>query len=51
MFKIALIQLAVGTNKTNNVTHAKELIRAAANEGASIVSLPVSVFSIYMNNF
>ncbi|XP_046851937.1 omega-amidase NIT2-like [Xenia sp. Carnegie-2017] len=47
VFKIALIQLAVGTNKTNNVTHAKELIRAAAKEGASIVSLPECFNSPY----
>ena len=39
--KIALIQLAVGPNKDENLSRAKELARTAAQNGAVIISLPV----------
>ena len=42
--KIALIQLAVGLDKAENLSRAKELARAAAENGASIISLPVRMF-------
>ena len=40
-FKLALIQLAVGTNKAANLERAASLIRKAAGNGAQVVSLPV----------
>lgn len=39
-FQLALIQLAVGTNKIANLTRAESLVREAAAKGANIVSLP-----------
>ncbi len=40
--KLALIQLAVGAQKTTNLDRAGSLIRKAAGEGAKLVALPVS---------
>jgi hypothetical protein len=39
-FKLALIQLAVGTNKTENLARAALKIAEAVNNGAQVVSLP-----------
>ena len=41
-FRLALIQLAVGSNKSENLSRATKLISEAAKQGAKIVSLPVS---------
>ena len=42
--KLALIQLSVGAQKSSNLERAGSLIRAAAKEGAKLVTLPVSTF-------
>ena len=42
-FKLACIQLAVGSNKRTNLDRAKGKILEAAREGANVVVLPVSV--------
>ncbi|XP_028405490.1 omega-amidase NIT2-like isoform X2 [Dendronephthya gigantea] len=47
IFKIALIQLGVGPNKVENLSHAQNLIRTAAQKGASIISLPECFNSPY----
>ncbi|CAN8025359.1 unnamed protein product [Ixodes persulcatus] len=39
-FRLALIQLAVTTNKTKNLERASKLIREAASAGAQILCLP-----------
>ena len=36
-----MVQLAVGPNKVENLSRAQNLIRTAAQKGASIISLPV----------
>lgn len=41
-FRIALCQMLVGTNKTENLKRAKKLVEDAAKAGAKIVVLPVS---------
>lgn len=40
-FKFAGIQLAVGSDKTNNVENARAKIKEAAAEGANVIALPV----------
>lgn len=40
-FKIALVQLAVGSQKSANLERASSLVRTAAKEGAKLVALPV----------
>lgn len=45
--KIALIQLAVGPNKIENISRAKQLARTAVQKGASIISLPECFNSPY----
>jgi len=40
-FKFAAIQLAVGKNKSDNLEHAKAMIKQAADNGAKVVALPV----------
>jgi hypothetical protein len=40
-FKIALIQLSVGADKSKNLIHAREKILEAAKNGANVVVLPV----------
>ena len=39
---MALIQLAVGADKAANLQRASEMVKKAAERGASLVSLPVS---------
>ena len=39
-FKLALIQLSVGSNKTDNLTRAVSKISEAVKRGANVVSLP-----------
>ncbi len=43
-FRLALIQLAVGANKTENLARAAKLVADAANAGAKVVSLPVRIW-------
>ena len=40
-FRLAAIQLAVSSNKADNVKKAVDLISKAAENGAKIISLPV----------
>ena len=42
-FRIALIQLAVSSNKSQNLLRAKEKIKAAVSNGAKVVALPVRI--------
>ena len=42
-FRIALIQLAVSSNKAQNLVRAKDKIKEAVSKGAKIVALPVSM--------
>ena len=42
-FKLACIQLAVGSNKRTNLDRAKGKILEAARGGANVIVLPVSV--------
>ena len=42
-FRIALIQLAVSSNKAQNLLRAKDKIKEAVSKGAKIVALPVSM--------
>lgn len=46
-FKLALIQLSVGANKTANLARAAEKIEEAAKNGAQVVSLPECFNSPY----
>ena len=39
-FRLALIQLSVGANKSDNLTRAANKISEAVEKGANIVSLP-----------
>ena len=39
--KLALVQLAVGAQKSSNLERAGSLVRAAAKNGAKLVTLPV----------
>ena len=41
-FRLALVQLAVGSNKATNLSRAAEKVREAAQNGSKIVALPVS---------
>jgi hypothetical protein len=43
-FKLALIQLAIGADKSKNLQHAKSKILEAAGHGANVVVLPVSQY-------
>lgn len=45
-FKIALCQLLVTTDKSRNIFHAREAIEEAANKGAQLVLLPVSILTV-----
>ncbi|RDL40357.1 Carbon-nitrogen hydrolase [Venustampulla echinocandica] len=45
--KLALVQLASGSDKTRNLTHARELVHTAAAGGANIVVLPECFNSPY----
>ena len=42
MLKLGLIQMAVAKGKEENVSHACQLIKDAAKDGADMVVLPVS---------
>ena len=42
-FRLALIQLSVGANKSDNLTRAANKISEAVEKGANIVSLPGTV--------
>ena len=44
MFKLRLIQMTVTKDKEENVSHACQLIKDAAKDGANMVVLPVSYF-------
>jgi len=46
-FKLALIQLAVGSNKAENIKHAAIKVSEAAQNGAQVVSLPECFNSPY----
>jgi len=46
-FKLALIQLAVGSNKADNLRRACQLVREAANQGANLITLPECFNSPY----
>jgi len=46
-FKLALIQLAVGANKSTNLSRAVEKVEEAAKKGAQVVSLPECFNSPY----
>jgi hypothetical protein len=41
--KIALIQLAVGADKVENLKRAHQLVLKASKQGAAIVALPVRI--------
>jgi hypothetical protein len=42
-FKLALVQLAVTSNKENNLKHARDKVLEASNNGAKVVVLPVKL--------
>lgn len=50
-FKLALIQLAVGANKAENLARAATKISEAVNRGAQVVSLPECFNSPYGTKF
>ncbi|KAK6539111.1 hypothetical protein TWF694_010647 [Orbilia ellipsospora] len=50
-FKLALVQLATGADKTTNLARAKTKVLEAAREGANIVVLPECFNSPYGTNF
>nr|CAB3264338.1 omega-amidase NIT2 [Phallusia mammillata] len=45
--RLALIQMAVGTNKTENVKKACKLVKEAASKGAKLIALPECFNSPY----
>ncbi|KAI8339612.1 carbon-nitrogen hydrolase [Chlamydoabsidia padenii] len=50
-FKLALIQLAIGVDKSKNLQHAKSKILEAATKGANVVVLPECFNSPYGTNY
>ncbi|KAJ7528581.1 hypothetical protein O6H91_15G008800 [Diphasiastrum complanatum] len=42
-FKVAVCQLSVTANKEQNINHAREVIEGAADEGAELIVLPVTI--------
>lgn len=50
-FRLALVQLAVGTIKEDNLSRAVKLIKQAATNGAQVVSLPECFNSPYGTSF
>ena len=46
-FKLALIQLSVGANKSENLLRAANKIAEAVDRGANIVSLPGKVKRVH----
>lgn len=49
-FRIALVQLAVTSNKAQNLLRAKDKIKEAASNGAKIIALPVG-FAFTLERF
>ncbi|MCO5558715.1 hypothetical protein L7F22_012301 [Adiantum nelumboides] len=49
-FKVALCQLAVTSDKAQNIAHAREKIESAADEGAKLIILPEIWNSPYSND-
>lgn len=49
-FRIALVQLAVTSNKAQNLLRAKDKIKEAVSNGAKIVALPVG-FPLILERF
>lgn len=47
-FKIALCQLSVTTDKEKNIARAKKAIEDAAQQGAKLVLLPVSLTEFFL---
>ena len=47
-FKIALVQMAVGKDKTANLKKAVQAVREASENGANIVTLPVYQRFVYI---
>ena len=43
-FRLALVQLAVGADKAANLQRASQKVKEAAENGAKVVALPVSMF-------
>ncbi|KAL0337235.1 UNVERIFIED_CONTAM: Omega-amidase, chloroplastic [Sesamum calycinum] len=50
VFKIALCQLSVTANKEQNIAHARQVIEAAARNGAQLILLPEIWNSPYSND-
>ena len=50
-FKLALIQLSVGANKSDNLTRAANKVAEAVGKGANIVSLPGASRNIHDKPF
>ncbi|XP_072034419.1 omega-amidase NIT2-like [Amphiura filiformis] len=51
VFRLALIQMAVGANKAENLQKAAQLIKTATKEGANIVALPECFNSPYGTSY
>lgn len=49
-FKLALIQLSVGSNKSDNLVRAANKISEAVSKGANIVSLPGKATSLFVSS-
>ena len=47
-FRLALIQLGVTANKSDNIKHAVDLISKAAKQGAQLLVLPVIDLILYL---
>ena len=45
VFRVGLIQLMVSTNKNDNLHRIQKFVAEAAQQGAKLISLPVSHFS------
>lgn len=50
-FRLALVQLSVGSSKTDNLTRASRLIKEAASKGAKVVALPECFNSPYGTSY
>ena len=48
-FRLALIQLSVGANKSENLVRASNKIAEAVEKGANIVSLPGKITNDYVD--
>ena len=49
-FKLALLQLSVGSNKSDNLVRAANKISEAVSKGANIVSLPGKATSLFVSS-